>query len=101
METPAPLHVLALLRARPGREAELRVLARSLLAPTRAEEGCLRYVLVEDPSDPALLSFVEEWASEAALQAHLQTPHLQHARARYDELLEGPLELRLGREVHD
>ncbi len=100
METPGPLHVLALLRARSGREAELRELARGLLAPTRAEEGCLRYVLVEDPRDPALLSFVEEWASEAALEAHLQTPHLQHARARYDELLEGPLELRLGREVH-
>lgn len=101
METPATLHVIALLRARPGRESELRALAQSLLAPTRAEQGCLRYVLIEDPNDAACLTFVEEWVSEAALQAHLQTPHLQHARARYDELLEGPLDLRLGREVHD
>lgn len=96
METTRPLHVIALLQAKPGREAELRELARSLLAPTREEPGCLRYVLVEDPEDPARLTFVEEWASRAALQAHLRTPHLQNARARYDELLDGPLDLRSG-----
>lgn len=101
MSKAAPLHVIALLRAKPGRERELRDLARSLLAPTRAESGCIRYVLVEDPADPARLTFVEEWQSEAALAAHLQSPHLQNARVRYEELLDGPLDLRRGYEVVD
>lgn len=98
LHAPGPLHVIALLRARPGCEDELRTLARSLLAPTRAERGCLRYVLVEDPADPSLLTFVEEWEDEAALEAHLRTPHLEHAKARYEVLLAGPLDLRRGYE---
>ena len=101
MQARAPLHVIALLRARPGREAELRTLARSLLTPTRAEPGCLRYVLVEDPDDPAMFTFVEEWVDEAALEAHLQTPHLRNALARYDELLDGALDLRRGYEPQE
>ena len=99
MTDPRPLHVIAMLRARPGRETELRDLALSLIAPTRAEAGCLRYELVEDPGDPAKLTFVETWESEAHLEAHLETPHLLHARQRYDELLEAPLELRKGLQI--
>jgi quinol monooxygenase YgiN len=94
-----PLHVIAMLRARPGCEPELRELALGLIGPTRAEEGCLRYELVEDPEDPANFTFVETWQSEAHLEAHLRTPHLVHARKRYDELLERPLELRKGFEI--
>ena len=68
-------------------------------APTRAEAGCLRYELVEDPEDPANFTFVETWESETHLEAHLETPHLIHARQRYEELLEGQLELRKGLEI--
>ena len=96
MSSPNPLHVVALLRARPGCEVQLRELARSLLEPTRAERGCLRYFLVENPNDPAALIFVEEWEDEAALEAHLQTPHLRDARMRFAELLDGALDLRRG-----
>jgi len=93
------LHVIALLRARPGREAQLRALAEGLLAPTRAEPGCLRYELIVDPDDPAQLTFVEEWESEEALAAHLETPHLREALSLYDEWLEGGLSLRRGHRV--
>jgi quinol monooxygenase YgiN len=99
MTDPRPLHVIAMLRAKAGREDELRELALGLLAPTRAEAGCLRYELVEDPEDPANFTFVETWESETHLEAHLETPHLIHARQRYEELLEGQLELRKGLEI--
>lgn len=99
MENDRPLHVIALLRAREGRAGELKELARGLLAPTRREPGCLRYELVEDPDDPHRLTFIETWQSAAHLDAHLRTPHLEHARARYAELLEGELELRRGHEL--
>lgn len=95
----APLHVIAILRAQPGAEEELRQLARGLLGPTRAESGCIRYELIADPEDRAELTFVETWESEAHLAAHLKTPHLQHARARYAELLAGELVLRRGFEL--
>ena len=99
MSDPRPLHVIAMLRAKPGHESELRELASSLVEPTRAEAGCLRYELVEDPEDPAILTFVETWESETHLEQHLEAPHLIHARKRYDELLDGGLQLRKGYEV--
>ena len=99
MDPRRPLHVIAMLRARPGREDELRALARGLIAPTRAEPGCLRYELFEDPQDAAALTFVEVWESAAHLQAHLEAPHLVHARSRYDEILDGGLQLRTGHEL--
>ena len=99
MDSVRPLHVVAMLHARPGSEEELRELARGLLDPTREEPGCLRYELFEDPADPAALTFVELWESEAHLQAHLETPHLIQARARYDEILVGGLQLRTGHPV--
>jgi quinol monooxygenase YgiN len=99
MSTTRPLHVIAMLRARPGAEPELRELALGLIEPTRAEAGCLRYELLEDPDDNASLTFVETWQSETHLLAHLETPHLLHARARYAELLQGELELRKGLEI--
>lgn len=94
-----PLHVVTMLRARSGCESELRQVARALLSPTRREDGCLRYELVEDPRDPRSLTFIETWESEAHLQAHLASPHLLQARARYAELLDGDLDLRLGHEL--
>jgi quinol monooxygenase YgiN len=99
MSESRPLHVIAMLRARPGAERELRELALDLIEPTRAETGCLRYELLEDPNDAASLTFVEIWQTEAHLLSHLETPHLLHARARFAELLQGELELRKGFEI--
>ena len=48
---------------------------------------------------PANLTFVEIWETEAHLDAHLETPHLIRARRRYDELLDGGLQLRKGHEL--
>ena len=99
MSETRPLHVIAMLHARPGAETELRQLALGLIESTRAEAGCLRYELLEDPADDARLTFVETWQTEAHLLAHLETPHLLHARKRYADLLQGELELRKGFEI--
>jgi quinol monooxygenase YgiN len=99
MNAERSLHVIAMLEAKPGSEDELRELALTLVEPTRAEAGCLRYELIEDPSHPSRLTFVETWESESHLQAHLEAPHLIAARARYDQLLSGGLQLRRGVQI--
>jgi len=88
------VRVIARLKAKPGKEGELRSLAAALLAPTRTEAGCIRYELLENDADPAELTFVEEWQSENALQAHLATAHVQYALSRCPDLLVGNLDLR-------
>ena len=78
--------VVAAFQARPGKEAELRAALLGLLAPTRKEIGCLNYDLHEAPVDPARFLFHENWTSKAALDAHMQSPHLKALIPRVDEL---------------
>ncbi|PIE68927.1 MAG: antibiotic biosynthesis monooxygenase [Deltaproteobacteria bacterium] len=48
-----------------------------LIEPTRKEDGCVRYMLHQSLDNPATFLFVETWASEAALEQHVKTDHLQ------------------------
>jgi quinol monooxygenase YgiN len=61
----------------PGREDELAAHLAELLGPTRKEPGCLAYELHRDPEHPTRLLFYEKFKDQAALDAHLATPHFQ------------------------
>lgn len=80
------VRVVARVVARPGKEDELRVLLRGLVEPTRREPGCVTYELLQNTANSTDFTFVEEWRSEADLDAHLQSAHLQHARVRLPDL---------------
>jgi quinol monooxygenase YgiN len=88
-----PVSVVVRIRAREGREAEVRRELLELLAPTRAERGCLGYDMHEMPEEPTLFSFHETWASEADLDRHLMEPHVQSWIAKADALLAEPMQL--------
>jgi len=47
-----------------------------VIAPTRAENGCLRYAFARDLLEPNVLWVSEEWESLEHLHAHLVTPHI-------------------------
>ena len=80
------LTVVSTFQARPGKEAVLREVLNSLLAPTRKEAGCINYDLHQSPEDPAKFLFHENWTGKAALDAHMQMPYLQALLPRVDEL---------------
>ena len=65
------------MEAAPGRETDLEHVLRSLVAPTRKEPGCLVYRLHRDPQHAGKFMFYERFASQAALDAHLASPHFQ------------------------
>lgn len=88
---PELLTVVATMRALPGQEDELQKALESLIAPTRAEDGCHTYALHRGTQDPAIFVFYENWTSQAHLDAHLATPHLQAALPRLPELVDGEL----------
>ena len=82
------LSVVATMRAKPGKEQELRALLESLIEPTRAESGCTTYALHQGTQDPQLFVFYENWTSDAHLDAHLAMPYLADFGARIPELLD-------------
>lgn len=85
-----PVRVIARARARKGQEAAARDLLLSLIEPTRQEAGCIRYELLVGASDPTDVCMVEEWASEAALDAHLARPNVTSVLGKLGPLLAGP-----------
>ncbi|HZL13734.1 MAG TPA: putative quinol monooxygenase, partial [Verrucomicrobiae bacterium] len=48
----------------------------------RKEAGCINYDLHVAPDDPSKFLFYENWTSNAHLDAHGQTPHIQNLRTR-------------------
>jgi quinol monooxygenase YgiN len=81
------MKVILRLAAKPDKVEELKAILTSLVAPTRKEAGCLSYEIFQNRADPCDFTFVEEWASDAALDAHWATAHVQDALARGVPLL--------------
>lgn len=68
--------VLAKVSVKPEKKAELLKLAKGVMAATQQEEGCVSYVLYDNPHDPGGCMFVEEWTDKAALKKHSTAPHI-------------------------
>lgn len=73
----------------------LRAECLAMLEPTRKEAGCVRYELLANIANPAEFTFVEEWADQAAIDAHMATAHLKGLVANTQALLAEPLDVRL------
>lgn len=84
------IYVVAKLQARAGKEESLRKLIEPIIEPTKKEKGCLRYSVMLDRQNPAVLTLLEEWETEAELTTHLALPHLQKLFAQLPELLAAP-----------
>ncbi len=65
------INVIALITAKPGKEAEVRALLEGLVVPSRGEDGCKGYHLHVDRKHPTRFYTYEEWTSDATLDAHL------------------------------
>ena len=81
--------VVAEIRAKPGKERELREATLPLVAAVRAEPNNLLYFLHEDRESPGRFVFYEIFASRADFDAHNATPHVQAWFARLPELASG------------
>ncbi len=86
--------VVAHVRAAKGKEKEVARALAALVEPTRGEQGCLRYELHVNLSDPSDFVFVEEWTSDAAIDAHMKTPHVTACLATASSLLAVPPDIR-------
>lgn len=81
-----PIVVFARFLAKAGKEEEMKAALLKAIDPTRAEPGNISYDLHQAPDQPAVFFFHERWKDEAALQQHMQTPHLKALAATAEEL---------------
>lgn len=92
--------VIVRLKSKPRKETQVKQELHNLLAPTRAERGCLNYDMHQSPTDPSLFLFHENWTSEDDLKRHFESPHIKRWIQLSQTLLAEPLELTLWHKVN-
>lgn len=73
------LHVVATIPARPDTSDAIRLALETLVAATRAEEGCISDDLFQAAAALHTFVTVERWVDQAAMDLHIQTPHIAAA----------------------
>lgn len=81
--------VVADIRAKPGKEDDLRKATLPLVMDVRSEPNNRLYFLHEDRNAPGHFVFYEIFASKADFDAHNATSHVQRWFARLPELAVG------------
>ena len=80
------IHVFVRFDAKPGRLDELRKEMLAITEPTRAEPDCLEFHLYEETDAAGTLFVHSLWKDDAAIDAHLQFPHMKRFRALLADL---------------
>ena len=88
------VHIVAHIVAREGEETRVQAELEKLIEPTRAEPGCRKYELFVNKEKPGDFVFMEEYASDAAFQAHMDSKHVAAAIADGVPLLSAPPDIR-------
>jgi quinol monooxygenase YgiN len=85
------LTVIATIKAKVGKEAQMQQDLMGLVAPSRIELGCINFDLLLDNQDPSIFILYENWESQADLDAHYQQPYVRQVFKSYEETLAEPI----------
>lgn len=83
------LFVFAEITPKPAHVGQARDAIMSIIKDTRAEPGCLSFELFDNKADGTLF-LLEEWRSQADLDAHYAMPYTANVFSQYDNWLAGP-----------
>jgi len=64
------------IRFADGEIERLADVARTMVAETHKEPGCLDYAFARDLTDPNVMRISERWVDAAALAAHVASAHM-------------------------
>ena len=71
------IRVVCKAKLKPGVKVEdYLILAQEVVAETRKEKGCIMYTLHEDINDPTILTTIEEWVDQEAINQHNKSQHI-------------------------
>ncbi|HEX3367682.1 putative quinol monooxygenase [Phenylobacterium sp.] len=73
--------IAGVMRLPPENLASLKPHMSTMLAASRAEDGCVTYSYAEDVAEPGLIRVFEVWRDQAAIEAHFKAPHMAPWRA--------------------
>jgi quinol monooxygenase YgiN len=83
------LVVVAVMKAKAGKEEEMEKAIRDIMPKVEAEEGTLAYVLHRAKKEPQKFLFYEKYRDKDALNLHGSTPHFAELFGNIAPLLDG------------
>lgn len=91
--------VIAFIKAKPGKEEQMKQALLALIPPTRREKGCINYDLHQWPEKPGQFVFYENWESRELLDKHLAAAHLQAFEKAAGDWLAGPADIQIWKKI--
>ena len=64
-------------------------ISEGMLEPSRSEDGCIHYELLQNPYNPALFTFYEKWRSREDLEEHFQKHYFEEFVNTIADMIEG------------
>lgn len=95
---PAPDYqkmIIAKVWIKPGNEADFINAAKSIIESSNKEEGCLGYMLYQDPYEKTNFIFVEKYKNQAAIDFHFAAPYFSEFGTLIEDWISKPAEIRI------
>jgi len=87
------VHILARIAVKPEAADAARAVLTTLVTQSRLEPGCISYQLYQQAAAPHLFQTVEDWTDQAAVDAHMSSPHIATAIAAATPMFTAPPEI--------
>lgn len=81
--------VVAVMKARQGKEKEMEDALRAIVPQVEAEDGTLQYILHRARKDPGKFILYEKYRDKDALNVHSATPYFAELFTKIGPLLDG------------
>jgi quinol monooxygenase YgiN len=91
--------IVAKNTVKPGTAEAFKSAAQALIDGSRCESGNIAYDLYEDLSDPNVLTFIEKWQDQAAIDSHNASPHFIAAGPKLGEFKAKDMEINLYKQI--
>lgn len=93
------VRVVARFMARKDSIDRVRAALTALVEPSRREQGCVSYELLQNSAGASDLTVVEEWETDASLNCHLETAHFHEATTKLQGILASEPDIRRYRQI--
>jgi quinol monooxygenase YgiN len=80
---------------KPGSEADYISAAQMMIENSNKEEGCLGYMLYQDPYEKTNFIFVERYKNQAAIDMHFGTPYFKEFGTKTADMTAKPTEIKI------
>lgn len=82
------IHIVAKNTVKKEQVENFKMLAKELIIKSKKEKGCIAYDLYEDMNNSTVLTFIEIWSDEEAIEQHNKSEHFKKIVPKLGKLVE-------------